>query len=97
MKNKPILICFGTRPEWLKVKPLIDLMNKNEYRLLFTGQHIDLLKDVQVDYRIKISDNSNRLDSVVSDCLLQFPNGDFRGVFGARRHCICFCLCIGSI
>ena len=80
MKNKPILICFGTRPEWLKVKPLIDLMHKNEYRLLFTGQHMDLLKDVQVDYRIKISDNSNRLDSVVSDCLLQFPNGEFRGV-----------------
>ena len=80
MKNKPLLICFGTRPEWLKVKPLIDLMHKNEYRLLFTGQHTDLLKDVQVDYRIKISDNLNRLDSVLSDCLLQFPNGDFRGV-----------------
>ena len=80
MKNKPILICFGTRPEWLKVKPLIQLMDKSEYRLLFTGQHMDLLKDIQVDYKISISDSSNRLDNVVSDCLLQFPNGDFRGV-----------------
>jgi UDP-N-acetylglucosamine 2-epimerase len=79
MKNKPILICFGTRPEWLKVKPLIDLMNKTEYRLLFTGQHIDLLKDVQVDYRIKISDNSNRLDSVG------------RAKFRINNQAYCFC------
>ena len=80
MKNKPILLCFGTRPEWLKIKPLIKLMSRGEYKLLFTGQHIDLLKDVEVDYKITISENSNRLDSIISDCMLQFPNGDFRGV-----------------
>jgi UDP-N-acetylglucosamine 2-epimerase (non-hydrolysing) len=80
MNKKPILICFGTRPEWLKVKPLIDLMDSNEYKLLFTGQHEDLLKDTKVDYRINITDSSNRLDSIVSDCMLQFPEGDFRGV-----------------
>ena len=80
MKNKPILLCFGTRPEWLKIKPLIKLMGRGEYKLLFTGQHIDLLKDVEVDYKITISENSNRLDSIISDCMLQFPNGDFRGV-----------------
>ena len=80
MKNKPILLCFGTRPEWLKIKPLIGLMERREYKLLFTGQHTDLLKDVEVDYTITISDNSNRLDSIISDCMLQFPNGDFKGV-----------------
>lgn len=80
MKNNPILLCFGTRPEWLKIKPLIKLMDRSEYKLLFTGQHIDLLKDVEVDYKITISQNSNRLDSIISDCMLQFPNGDFRGV-----------------
>ena len=80
MKNKPILLCFGTRPEWLKIKPLIRIMNRSEYKLLFTGQHTDLLKDVEVDYKIIISENSNRLDSIISDCMLQFPNGDFRGV-----------------
>ena len=80
MKDKPILLCFGTRPEWLKIKPLIKLMDRSEYKLLFTGQHIDLLKDVEVDYKITISQNSNRLDSIISDCMLQFPNGDFRGV-----------------
>jgi len=36
-----ILICFGTRPEWLKVKPLIKVLDN--YQLLFTGQHPDLL------------------------------------------------------
>ena len=80
MKDKPILLCFGTRPEWLKIKPLVKLMDRSEYKLLFTGQHTDLLKDVEVDYKITISDNSNRLDSIISDCMLQFPNGDFRGV-----------------
>lgn len=78
MKNKPILLCFGTRPEWLKIKPLVKLMAKNEYKLLFTGQHPDLLKDINVDYKIKISKNSNRLDSIISDCMIQFPtNNDF--------------------
>jgi UDP-N-acetylglucosamine 2-epimerase (non-hydrolysing) len=80
MKNKPLLICFGTRPEWLKIKPLIKLMDSTEYKLLFTGQHTDLLKDIDVDYTIKITNNNNRLDSILSDCLLQFPNGNFRGV-----------------
>lgn len=70
-----ILICFGTRPEWLKVKPL--LKELKNYRLLFTGQHIDLLKDIEVDYTIKIQDGSNRLDQIISDCLIQFPEGDY--------------------
>jgi UDP-N-acetylglucosamine 2-epimerase len=80
MKSKPILLCFGTRPEWLKIKPLIKLMKKSQYKLLFTGQHPDLLKDVEVDYQIKINQSDNRLDSIISDCMLQFPNGDFEGV-----------------
>ena len=80
MKDKPILLCFGTRPEWLKIKPLIKLMDKSEYKLLFTGQHPDLLKDVEVDYKININNSDNRLDSIISDCMLQFPNGNFRGV-----------------
>jgi UDP-N-acetylglucosamine 2-epimerase (non-hydrolysing) len=80
MKSKPILLCFGTRPEWLKIKPLIKLMDKSQYKLLFTGQHPDLLKDVEVDYQIKINQSDNRLDSIISDCMLQFPNGDFEGI-----------------
>jgi UDP-N-acetylglucosamine 2-epimerase (non-hydrolysing) len=80
MKNNPILLCFGTRPEWLKIKPLITIMDRSEYKLLFTGQHPDLLKDVEVDYKININTSDNRLDSIISDCMLQFPQGEFRGV-----------------
>lgn len=75
-----ILFCFGTRPEWLKIKPMIQLMGKNEYKLLFTGQHPDLLKDIEVDYKITINESENRLDQLISDCLLQFPKGDFTSV-----------------
>lgn len=75
-----ILLCFGTRPEWLKIKPIINILTREEYQLLFTGQHVDLLKDVEVDYTIKISESSNRLDQLISDCLLQFPAGPFSSV-----------------
>lgn len=73
-----ILLAFGTRPEWLKIKPLIKVLDN--YQLLFTGQHPDLLKDVDVDYKINIRENVNRLDQLISDCLLQFPEGDFDSV-----------------
>jgi|TARA_B100002019_G_scaffold124196_2_gene106912 UDP-N-acetylglucosamine 2-epimerase (non-hydrolysing) len=72
---KDLLICFGTRPEWLKVKPVVEELDN--VKLLFTGQHADLLKDIEVDYRIDIGDETNRLDQIISDCLLQFPEGDF--------------------
>ncbi len=73
-----MLLCFGTRPEWLKIKPLVKILD--DYQLLFTGQHEDLLKDIKVDYKINIQNNPNRLDQLVSDCLLQFPQGNFDSV-----------------
>ena len=79
MKNK-ILICFGTRPEWLKVKPLIKILDKSQYSLLFTGQHLDLLNNIDVDFKIQMKSHHNRLDQIISDCMLQFPDGDFNSV-----------------
>jgi len=38
-----ILICFGTRPEWLKIKPIIEKLNKDNFDIFFTGQHDDLI------------------------------------------------------
>jgi len=73
-----ILLCFGTRPEWLKIKPLVKVLDS--YQLLFTGQHPDLVKDIKVDYKIEINHSNNRLDQLISDCLLQFPEGDFDSV-----------------
>jgi len=75
-----ILICFGTRPEWLKIKPIIRLLDRSEYRLLFTGQHPDLLKDVPVDYSITIKESDSRLDQLISDCIMQFPKQHFESV-----------------
>lgn len=71
-----ILVCFGTRPEWIKIKPLI---NKLDCKLLFTGQHRDLVKDIDFDYTLyqnaKNHNRSNaRLNAVVEDCLSQFPS-----------------------
>lgn len=62
-----LLICFGTRPEYIKVRSLIENM---EVKTMFTGQHINLLKGVKVDYRIKIEDKTrNRLNDIVSSIM----------------------------
>ena len=41
------LICFGTRPELIKLIPLIIIFKKNniEFKTLFSGQHENLIKD----------------------------------------------------
>lgn len=75
-----ILLCFGTRPEWLKIKPIVGKMDRNQYKLLFTGQHPDLLKNINVDYTIQIKESDSRLDQLIADCLTQFPKGDFDSV-----------------
>tara|TARA_Y100000114_G_C11762990_1_gene331012 strand:+ start:4260 stop:5255 length:996 start_codon:yes stop_codon:yes gene_type:complete len=79
-----ILLSFGTRPEWIKIKPLIEEMeNKIPYKLLFTGQHEDLLSQVKNNenlLKLKIKDGSNRLDSIVSsimNCEKIFENIDY--------------------
>jgi UDP-N-acetylglucosamine 2-epimerase (non-hydrolysing) len=96
MKNKlPILICFGTRPEWLKIKPLIKLMDRSEYKLFFTGQHEDLLKEVDVDYKATIKEGSNRLDEVVKGCL-DLPDGEFRGVMVQGDTASAFACALGA-
>jgi len=66
-----MLICFGTRPEYIKIKPLLAVFEGNiDYTLLFTGQHTDLLKNIpEGTRRIKILDGSNRLDSIVQSIL----------------------------
>jgi len=72
-----ILICVGTRPEWLKIKPIINLLDKSEFDLLFTGQHIDLLSEIDFHHKINILGNGNRLSNVVSSCLLSMPKLDY--------------------
>lgn len=68
-----ILISFGTRPEFIKLKPIMDKLDKNfsdatAYKTLFTGQHQHLVSH-KADYNIEIKGGNNRLDSVVSSIM----------------------------
>ena len=65
-----ILICYGTRPEHIKISPLLKEMDGIiPYKTLFTGQHMDLVKDINFDYSLTIGYGINRLDTVVQSCL----------------------------
>lgn len=68
-----ILICFGTRPEYLKVKPLFEAFKKQgiEYKTVFTGQHETLLTEIPFDWKLRIESTGNRLNSVFSSVMKQ--------------------------
>jgi UDP-N-acetylglucosamine 2-epimerase len=76
-----ILIIYGTRPEYIKVKPLIEEMRKRNipFKTLFTGQHKDIApKDA--DFNMEMQDfEGNRLDSVFKNCL-SVPERCFDGI-----------------
>ena len=78
-----ILLSFGTRPEWIKIKPLITAFQQNniEYNCLFTGQHTDLLTSHHFDWEITIDNsNNNRLNNVIASVLradLPWSNWDY--------------------
>lgn len=77
-----ILIAYGTRPEYIKIKPLIDEMSRVgiEYRTLFTGQHTTLIGDHQPDFTYEMTNlDNNRLNSIVANCL-KVPDMVFNGV-----------------
>ena len=64
-----ILICFGTRPEYIKFKPLMEEMRGViPFKTLFTSQHEHLV-DSETDYTAHIRDGRNRLDSIVSSIM----------------------------
>ena len=71
-----ITVVLGTRPEIIKLAPLIKLLNKKSTSLIFTGQHYDFdmgLKFIQQlgirkpDYslRIPIQDPSNQIADII--------------------------------
>lgn len=76
-----ILLTYGTRPEYIKVKPLIDEMTNRglKFKTLFTGQHKDIApKDADFNLTMKDYDG-NRLDSVMKNCL-SIPDECFEGI-----------------
>lgn len=74
-----ILIVYGTRPEYLKVKPIINELEKRKisYGILFTGQHTDLLQHTDPNHILKIKEQSNRLNSIITSCLTQINESIF--------------------
>ena len=76
MKN--ILIFFGTRPEYIKVKSLIE--NLDNVKTCFTGQHTDLLKNIKADYTLSIDKeiSKNRLNNILANILSEiFPDIEY--------------------
>ena len=75
-----ILLCFGTRPEFIKVNPLIEKFKEHDvdHKLCFTGQHETSLQDIEVDQRITMKDSGkNRLDDIISSVMNSI---DFTGI-----------------
>lgn len=76
-----ILITYGTRPEYIKVKPLISQFEKDNvpYKILFTGQHKDIACGYY-DFKINMVELSeNRLDSVIAN-LMKIPSEVFENI-----------------
>jgi len=74
-----ILYCYGTRPEYIKVKKLISLSKDLPHKVLYTEQHKDLVLG-DFDYKLTIGDGSNRLDSIISSILSNNLDECFLGV-----------------
>jgi len=76
-----ILLTYGTRPEYIKIKPLIkEFKNYNiPFKILFTGQHKDIANG-EYDFKIEMTDMSiNRLDSVMAN-LMTLSDDIFEGI-----------------
>lgn len=76
-----ILLTYGTRPEYIKIKPLIDEMSLRNMRFktLFTGQHKDIVNK-NADFNLNVIDyDGNRLDSILKNCL-SIPEDWFNGI-----------------
>jgi UDP-N-acetylglucosamine 2-epimerase len=67
-----ILLTYGTRPEFIKILPLINELKVNgvQHKILFTGQHENLIETVNADFVIKSNFyGENRLDNILQNCL----------------------------
>ena len=78
---KKILVCFGTRPEAIKLAPLVKRLNKNfELKICVTGQHrkmLDqalLLFDIQADYDLKVMKKNQDLFYITTNIILKLKN-----------------------
>ena len=80
---KSILIVFGTRPEFIKLLPIIIYLNKIKNIKLYvcnTGQHKELLKPflhfykVDIDFNLKVFKSNQSLSELSSKLFLKVDN-----------------------
>jgi UDP-N-acetylglucosamine 2-epimerase (non-hydrolysing) len=68
-----ILISFGTRPEWIKIKKIVDKIEGIiPYRLVCTSQHTEIIDESIKNYKVEylsIDTGTNRLDDIVASIL----------------------------
>jgi UDP-N-acetylglucosamine 2-epimerase (non-hydrolysing) len=83
MKNKKILVVFGTRPEAIKMAPLIIELKKHEtvdLRICVTAQHREMLDQVlnlfqiQPDIDLNLMKPNQTLADITSSVLTQMDN-----------------------
>lgn len=76
--KKKVLIIFGTRPEAIKLVPIIKLLNKKKKittRVCITGQHLEMLNQVlkvfniKANYNLRIMEKNQSLNSIGSKIL----------------------------
>jgi UDP-N-acetylglucosamine 2-epimerase (non-hydrolysing) len=77
--SKNLLFIIGTRPELIKIFPIINQLkerNYKNYKIISTGQHKDLLKtywdifDIEPDYKLDIIKNSQNLTQLTSKAII---------------------------
>lgn len=81
------LFCYGTRPEMIKMFPLIDTFHKNNisYKTLFSGQHKDLFNQFKKylptpDFIMETMEKKQSLNKLSSKIFDQIDNIDLTGI-----------------
>jgi UDP-N-acetylglucosamine 2-epimerase (non-hydrolysing) len=81
--NKNLLFIIGTRPELIKIFPIINYLktiNYSNYKIVSTGQHKDLLEsywevfDITPDYQLDIIKKGQNLTQLTSRAIIAIDN-----------------------
>jgi UDP-N-acetylglucosamine 2-epimerase (non-hydrolysing) len=80
MTNCSVLVCYGTRPEIIKLAPVINELGIRQipFKTVFTGQHKDLYRDVAhlippPDFRLKIVGRNRSLCQISEQIFATLP------------------------
>ena len=88
-----LAIVLGTRPEIIKLAPLINKLNKKNSEIIFTGQHFDydmglkFIKELGIrtpDYSFKISHSDTSLQ--ISQIIAKLAP-----IFKTNKSKFCYC------